>query len=281
VPGFVEVTTLPLSSTATHSDAEGQETAKMVWLPSTWVIVHVGDAAVGFVEVTTLPESSVATHSDVDGHETPLSVVPRSTALTFHLDAPPAGSLEVMTSPWLSTATQNVADGHETAWMLELTMKGDPRSMRVGGAHGNGDAAEAPGTESPNATAARARRSRARVHTPATLTLREAKSQEPLCKLGGSEMPDRFLTHSNECLRPRTGTGLTVPVMSEKPTVNTHRDLEHPDGSRTIVWVRNGRIRLAVLGSAAVLAASGASALGAAGDDQPVAPSTDQSAISK
>lgn len=69
--------------------------------------------------------------------------------------------------------------------------------------------------------------------------------------------------------------------MNEKQPPNTHRDLEHPDGSRTIVWVRNGRIRLAILSSAAVLAAGGTGAYGAAGDDQPVAPSTDQSAISK
>jgi hypothetical protein len=69
--------------------------------------------------------------------------------------------------------------------------------------------------------------------------------------------------------------------MNEEQAVNTHHDLEHPDGSRTMVWVRRGRIRLAVLGSAAVLAASGTGAYGAAGDDQPVGPSADQSAISK
>jgi hypothetical protein len=69
--------------------------------------------------------------------------------------------------------------------------------------------------------------------------------------------------------------------MNEKHALDTHRDLEHSDGSRTLVWVRNGRIRLAILGSAAVLAAGGTGAYGAAGDDQPVAPSTDQSSISK
>jgi hypothetical protein len=69
--------------------------------------------------------------------------------------------------------------------------------------------------------------------------------------------------------------------MNEDQAADTHHDLEHSDGSRTIVWVRKGRIRLAVLGSAAVLAAGGSAAYGAAGDDQPVAPSADQSAISK
>jgi hypothetical protein len=69
--------------------------------------------------------------------------------------------------------------------------------------------------------------------------------------------------------------------MNEEQAANTYHDLEHPDGARTIVWVRNGRIRLAVLGSAVVLAAGGAGAYGAAGDNQPPAPSADQSGASK
>jgi hypothetical protein len=69
--------------------------------------------------------------------------------------------------------------------------------------------------------------------------------------------------------------------MNEEQAANTHRDLEHSDGSRTLVWVRKGRVRLAIVGSAAVLAASGAAASGAAGDDHPVTPSSDQSAISE
>jgi hypothetical protein len=72
-----------------------------------------------------------------------------------------------------------------------------------------------------------------------------------------------------------------VTVVNEEQAGNTHHDLEHSDGSRVLIWVRKGRVRLAVLGSAAVLATSGAAAYGAVGDDQPVAPAADQSAISK
>ena len=69
--------------------------------------------------------------------------------------------------------------------------------------------------------------------------------------------------------------------MNDAHALNTHHDLEHPDGSRALVWVRKGRVRLAVLGSAAVLAAGGAVASGAAGADQSAAAAADQSAISK
>ena len=54
---------------------------------------------------------------------------------------------------------------------------------------------------------------------------------------------------------------------------NGRRDLEQPDGSRTLVWVRQGRIHLAVLGTAAALAAGGVASTGAdtpgSGQDQP------------
>jgi len=69
--------------------------------------------------------------------------------------------------------------------------------------------------------------------------------------------------------------------MSERPINDIANDLELPDGSRTLVWVRKGRIRLAILGSAAVLAAGGAAAYRAAGDENQSAPSADQTSISK
>jgi hypothetical protein len=48
---------------------------------------------------------------------------------------------------------------------------------------------------------------------------------------------------------------------AESPLDRDKHDLEHPDGSRTLVWMRRGRIHLAVLGTAAALAA-GAPAAG-------------------
>jgi len=69
--------------------------------------------------------------------------------------------------------------------------------------------------------------------------------------------------------------------MTEHRPTNDTSDLEHPDGSRTVVWVRNGRIRLAVLGSAAVLAASGGAVAGAAADQHRAAPPADHTSISK
>jgi hypothetical protein len=69
--------------------------------------------------------------------------------------------------------------------------------------------------------------------------------------------------------------------MSERHSLNDDRhDLVHPDGSRTIVWVRRGRVRLAVIGSAAVLAAGGA-AYATPGDDQAGPPAADQTSVSR
>ena len=49
-------------------------------------------------------------------------------------------------------------------------------------------------------------------------------------------------------------------MRAESTLDHDRRDLQHPDGSKTLVWVRRGRIRLAVLGAAAALAAGGAAA---------------------
>jgi hypothetical protein len=51
--------------------------------------------------------------------------------------------------------------------------------------------------------------------------------------------------------------------MNAKSQLDHDRDdLKHPDGSRTLVWARRGRMRLAILGSATVLAGGGAYAVG-------------------
>lgn len=83
-------------------------------MPSTAVIVHVGDTAPGFVEVTTRPESSIATHRVAVGHDTSGREWVPSTFVTVHAPAPPVGFVEVTTSPTSSTATQSEAEGHET-----------------------------------------------------------------------------------------------------------------------------------------------------------------------
>src|SRR5438105_804801 len=65
----VEESTLPASSTATHSFADAHEIPHgmlFAWV-STDAGVQIGAGPAGLVEVSTLPVSSVATHSDVDG----------------------------------------------------------------------------------------------------------------------------------------------------------------------------------------------------------------------
>jgi hypothetical protein len=44
---------------------------------------------------------------------------------------------------------------------------------------------------------------------------------------------------------------------AESPLDDDRDDLKQPDGSKTLVWVRRGRMRLAILGTAAVLAGGG------------------------
>jgi hypothetical protein len=53
----------------------------------------------------------------------------------------------------------------------------------------------------------------------------------------------------------------------ESPLESDRRDLEHSDGSKTLVWVRRGRIHLAVIGAAAALAAGSAGAVDPASGD--------------
>src|SRR5438034_1070164 len=80
--GSVDVTTSPLSVTATHSEALGHETARRPQALFTWAVFQTAAPPPGFegpakglseglVEVTTLPAASVATHSATPGHEMP------------------------------------------------------------------------------------------------------------------------------------------------------------------------------------------------------------------
>jgi hypothetical protein len=51
-----------------------------------------------------------------------------------------------------------------------------------------------------------------------------------------------------------------------RPLDDARDDLKRPDGARTLVWVRRGRIRWAVLGSSLALAAAGVAGCGGDGD---------------
>jgi hypothetical protein len=124
--GFVEVITLPLSSTATHRAVLGQDTAFKPLEPSTWVTLQAAAPAPGLVEVTTLPARSTATQRALLGHDTPLKKqgeygsdcpLPQpepSTCVTLQAPAPPNGLVEVTTLPLLSTATQSPALRQDT-----------------------------------------------------------------------------------------------------------------------------------------------------------------------
>jgi hypothetical protein len=118
--GFVEVTTSPAPSTATHNDADGHDTAVNPFRPTPEVTAHADAPPVGFVEVTTSPPEPAspenpptATHNEALGHET--STNDRSTEAADHSEAPPAGFVEVSTFPRSSAATHNGPAVHETA----------------------------------------------------------------------------------------------------------------------------------------------------------------------
>jgi hypothetical protein len=106
--GFVELTTFPALSTATHSDVEGHDTplsapghcAVEVQLGSTEVTVHALVSPVGSVEVSTLPAVSTATHNDCDGHETAVRSGPQTPGVeqvhvSFQALRPPVGFVEL------------------------------------------------------------------------------------------------------------------------------------------------------------------------------------------
>src|ERR1700759_4277847 len=69
--GSVDMTALPPWSTATHSDADGQEIALSVFDPSMGCSIQFGLFAVGFLDVSIRPSPSTATQSDAEAHEMP------------------------------------------------------------------------------------------------------------------------------------------------------------------------------------------------------------------
>jgi hypothetical protein len=68
---LLEVTTLPLWSTATQRPLLGQDTPFRALPRSTGVTVQAAAPPVGLLEVTTLPLGSTATHRPLLGQDTP------------------------------------------------------------------------------------------------------------------------------------------------------------------------------------------------------------------
>jgi len=125
--GDVVVQTSPLSSTATHNETDGHETARTESRGWKSKRCHVGATASGFVETNELPYPSTATHSDGEGHETASGVPEVLTryqsgpANSAHAFAPPVGFVERKASPPvpLSSTRQRVSDAQATALNAE------------------------------------------------------------------------------------------------------------------------------------------------------------------
>jgi hypothetical protein len=121
-PGLVDVTTLPLSSTATHSVIDGQEMPSIGLVPSICASCHADAPPDGFVDVTTFPRQSTPAHRVMDGHDIPDivfvsdTVFMGSTLAEDQEPAPPLGLVDVTTLPHCPPATQSDGEGHEIDW---------------------------------------------------------------------------------------------------------------------------------------------------------------------
>jgi hypothetical protein len=106
-PGLVDTNTRPASSTATHSDAEGQE-IPVSWCPgSTFSLAQLDPPPVGLVELSTSPASVIATHRDADAHDTAVS----SPVLEMGVAVQPELDVNTSSPP---TATHSAVDGQDT-----------------------------------------------------------------------------------------------------------------------------------------------------------------------
>jgi hypothetical protein len=103
--GSLELTTWPVESTATQSDADGQAIELRLRPLSIVVCVHAPDA--GSVETSSAPDEPTAKQSAVDGQAMPT----RLSATTCFVQLPAPGAVVV----WMfcpSTETQKVVVGH-------------------------------------------------------------------------------------------------------------------------------------------------------------------------
>lgn len=82
--GSVEVTMLPVLSTAMQRLGVGQATPFSELVPSTLATVQADAPRVGSVDTSALPPSSTATHKLVDGHDTASRALVSLSDVTFH-----------------------------------------------------------------------------------------------------------------------------------------------------------------------------------------------------
>jgi hypothetical protein len=106
--GSVDIRTWPVSSTAAHNLAVGQETALMSLLPSTFIAVHNEEALAGLMEARMVPAFWAAMHNAADGQESPLSWGQKEKLAAGCTGARPEEALGV-------SAKQSVADGQKIA----------------------------------------------------------------------------------------------------------------------------------------------------------------------
>jgi len=106
---------LPASSTATHSEALAQETARRCALASIFAEPRAAQPKPGSVLVSTFPAASTATHSELVGQDTPVSARPSSIeAGGSQATAPPLGLVLTSARPPASTATHRAAEAQDT-----------------------------------------------------------------------------------------------------------------------------------------------------------------------
>ena len=124
--GCVEVTTLPLPSTATHKPVEGQTPLRPP-PPPRLAVVQADAPPIGAVEgddVTVAVHGYL--HKPVEGQDIPvIPSIALSTCAVIQADVPPSGSVEVTTLPTWSTAAQRPVEGHEIA-VIEASTRARP-----------------------------------------------------------------------------------------------------------------------------------------------------------
>ena len=124
--GSVEVRTSPLSSTAMHSEAEGQETPAIWTEPPPLATPQLEAPALGLVELKRLPLSLPLRQSAAATHDTARRLPgPAGAPITCQSEASPRGSVEVTMRPSSATATQSDGELQETP----LNSKGSPSSI--------------------------------------------------------------------------------------------------------------------------------------------------------
>ena len=99
-PPFVDFSTFPPLSAATHSEVEGHASAKIPWPLMLTGVLQAAEPPVGFVDLSALPSPSTATQSDADGQETASrKLLLESMFVAVHVEGPPVGSVDVSTFP--------------------------------------------------------------------------------------------------------------------------------------------------------------------------------------